>query len=77
MRLELDESSFDFSYYKNKAWFESGCFYLVRLGPIKTLASRFFDSNQKRLARKRKSQEVIGPALTNFVKPTQRSASAS
>jgi multimeric flavodoxin WrbA len=55
MRLELDESSRDFSYYKDKGWFESDYFYPVRLGALKKLAGRLFDSTATRMTKNRKS----------------------
>jgi len=55
LRLELDDSSRDYTYYKDKGWFESDYFYPVRLGPLKNLAGSLFDSVQRRMTRKRKS----------------------
>jgi len=55
MRLELDERSLDYRYYRDKGWFESDYFYPVRLNPAKKLAGDFFDSRQTRLTKKRHS----------------------
>ncbi len=54
IRLELDDSSRDYRYYKDKDWFESDYFYPVRLGPLKKVAGGLFDSIQTRLTRNRK-----------------------
>ena len=55
IKLELDDSSYDFGYYKDKGWFESDYFYPVRLGPLKKAAGRLFESIQAKRTRKRKS----------------------
>lgn len=55
IRLELDDRNYDYTYYKDKGWFESDYFYPVRLGPLKKVAGRSFDSIQARRTRKRKS----------------------
>ena len=46
MKLELDERSFDYRYYRDKGWLESEYFYPVRLGPVKKLMGKVFDSIQ-------------------------------
>lgn len=53
MRLELDESSRDFRYYKDQGWFESDYFYPVRLGVLKRLAGAFFEWLAAKTARNR------------------------
>lgn len=53
MRLELDDKSYDYRYYKDKGWFESEYFYPTRLGPMKKLAGGVFDSIQTRRTRNR------------------------
>ena len=55
VRLELDDSSLDYRYYKDKGWFESDYFYPVRLGVLKKLAGGLFDSIQRKMTRNRKS----------------------
>jgi multimeric flavodoxin WrbA len=55
MRLELDERSYDYRYYKDKGWFESDYFYPVRLGPLKQAAGNLLDSIQTRRTKKRLS----------------------
>ena len=55
MRLELDDESYDYRYYKDKGWFESEYFYPTRLGPMKKLAGSVFDSIQTRMTRNKKS----------------------
>ena len=54
MRLELDDTSYDYRYYKDKGWFESDYFYPTHLGVWKKAAGRLFDSIQARITRKRK-----------------------
>jgi multimeric flavodoxin WrbA len=53
MRLELDDSSRDYRYYKDKGWFESDYFYPTRLGPFKKVAGGLFDSLQARRTKNR------------------------
>jgi len=55
MRLELDERSFDYRYYRDKGWFESDYFYPVHLGSLKKAAGNLFDSIQTRRTKKRLS----------------------
>ncbi|MBN1421515.1 MAG: flavodoxin family protein [Planctomycetes bacterium] len=54
MRLELDETNRDYTYYQEKGWFESDYFYPTRLGVLKKAAGRLFDAMQARDTRKRK-----------------------
>jgi hypothetical protein len=58
MRLELDERSFDYRYYRDKGWFESDYFYAVRLGPAKKLAGRIIDSFQAKGTKKRQGKKA-------------------
>ena len=51
MGLMLDASSRDFTYYKDKGWFESDYYYPTRLGLLKKVAGSLFDS----IARRRRS----------------------
>jgi multimeric flavodoxin WrbA len=44
MRLELDDSCRDFTYYTDKGWFESDYYYPARLGPLREAAGKLFDS---------------------------------
>ncbi len=55
MKLELDEKSFDYRYYRDKGWFESDYFYPTRLGLLKRNAGRLFEMIQARSTRKRKA----------------------
>ena len=41
--LELDDTSRDFTYYRDHGWFESDYYYPTRLGPLKTLVGRVVD----------------------------------
>jgi multimeric flavodoxin WrbA len=54
MKLELDDRSYDYRYFKDKGWLESDYFYPVRLGVLKKLTGKAFDSIQTRATRKRK-----------------------
>jgi multimeric flavodoxin WrbA len=49
MGLMLDDSSRDYTYYKDKGWFESGYYYPARLGSLKKVAGSLFDSIARRL----------------------------
>jgi hypothetical protein len=56
MRLELNDSHFDYRYYKDKGWFESDYFYPARLGPLKKAVGRMAESVQARRTKARLSQ---------------------
>ena len=56
LRLELDERSYDYRYYRDKGWFESDYFYPTRLGPVKRAVGRLAESFQARRTRKRLKQ---------------------
>jgi multimeric flavodoxin WrbA len=43
MRLMLDETSRDYTYYRDKGWFESDYFYPVRLGALKKATGGLVD----------------------------------
>jgi multimeric flavodoxin WrbA len=43
IKLLLDESWRDYTYYKNNGWFGSNYYYPTQLNPIKKLAGNFFD----------------------------------
>jgi hypothetical protein len=43
IRLMLDETWRDYTYYRDKGWFEADYFYPVRLTPLKKAAGRLFD----------------------------------
>ena len=49
MRLELDETSRDYTFYRDKGWFESDYFYPVRLGVGKKAIGSLFDTMQTRM----------------------------
>jgi multimeric flavodoxin WrbA len=44
MKANLDESSRDFTYYRDSGWFESDYFYPTHLGPLKRVAGSAFDA---------------------------------
>jgi hypothetical protein len=43
IRLELDDSFRDYTYYADKGWFESDFYYPTRLGALKKGAGKLFD----------------------------------
>lgn len=53
MWANLDESSLDFRYYKERGWFDADYFYPTRLGPFKKLVGRLFDAIGARMAQSR------------------------
>lgn len=53
--LMLDDSSRDYTYYKDKGWFESDYYYPTRLGALKKVAGSLFDSIAMRMTRNRES----------------------
>lgn len=53
IKLMLDESYRDYTYYKEKGWFESDYYYSVKLNPFKKLIDMLFDRMAARSARKR------------------------
>ena len=44
MKLMLDDTYRDYTYFTDKGWFESEYFYPTRLGPLKKAAGSLFDS---------------------------------
>ena len=55
IKVMLDESNRDYTYYRDKGWFESGYYYPTHLGPLKKAAGNLFDSFEASRARKRVS----------------------
>jgi multimeric flavodoxin WrbA len=53
MRLELDDSFRDYTYYADKGWFESDYYYPTRLGVLKKGAGKLFDAISARMTRAR------------------------
>ena len=53
IRLELDDSSRDFTYYRDKGWLESDFYYPTDLGVLKKGAGKIFDSVSASMARHR------------------------
>jgi hypothetical protein len=53
VRLELDDSFRDYTYYADKGWFESDYYYPTRLGVLKKGAGKLFDSISARMTRAR------------------------
>jgi len=39
----LDDSCRDYTYFRDKGWFESDYFYPVKLNPLKKLSGKVFD----------------------------------
>jgi multimeric flavodoxin WrbA len=53
MKLTLDNSYRDYTYYSENGWFDSDYYYPVRLGVLKSLAGRLFDRIFARIYRNR------------------------
>jgi len=53
IRLELDDSFRDYTYYADKDWLESDYYYPTRLGVLKKGAGKLFDSMSARMTRAR------------------------
>jgi len=53
IRLELDDSSRDFTYYRDKGWLESDFYYPTDLGVLKKGAGKIFDSVSASMVRHR------------------------
>jgi multimeric flavodoxin WrbA len=53
MKLMLDDSYRDYTYYRNEGWFESDYFYPTRLGLLKKAAGNLFDLLAKSGTKKR------------------------
>ncbi len=61
IRLELDENSRDYTYYKEKGWFESDYYYPTRPGALKKAAGSLFDSVAASSLEKEK--ELVGAGI--------------
>jgi multimeric flavodoxin WrbA len=60
VKLLLDESWRDYTYYKNNGWFGSNYYYPTQLNPIKKLAGNFFDFMFTRIyGKKVRSNQVL------------------
>ena len=55
MRVMLDEASRDFTYYRDKGWFEADYYYPARLGVLTKATGSLVDSITARMASKRDS----------------------
>jgi hypothetical protein len=53
IRLTLDDRNRDYTYYRDKGWFQSDYYYPTRLGVLKRAAGSFFDSMATSGTRKR------------------------
>jgi multimeric flavodoxin WrbA len=53
IRQASDDSSRDYRYYTEKGWLESDYYYPTRLGPLKKVAGKLFDSMSASMARAR------------------------
>jgi multimeric flavodoxin WrbA len=62
IKLLLDESWRDYTYYKKNGWFESDYYYPAQLNPIKKLTGNFFDFIFNRIYRKKVPAKQILPA---------------
>jgi multimeric flavodoxin WrbA len=65
IRLTLDDRSSDYTYYRDKGWFQSDYYYPTRLGALKKTAGGLFDSMATSSTRKR-----MGGSVTTSI-PTQ------
>jgi len=54
MKLELDEKSHDYRYYRDRGWLTSDYFYPVRLSPLKKALGALFDGIGRATARRRR-----------------------
>jgi multimeric flavodoxin WrbA len=61
MKLLLNESWRDYTYYTNNGWFESDYYYPTQLNPLKKLAGKFFDFWFNRIYGKKVSGKQIQP----------------
>ncbi len=52
IRLMLNETWRDYTYYREKGWFESGYFYPARLNVFKKAAGSLFDYTTSRSAKR-------------------------
>ena len=55
MKLMLDDSNRDYTYFTDKGWFESEYYYPTHLGPLKKAAGSLFDSLATIETRRRRS----------------------
>lgn len=55
MKLELDDRSCDYRYFREHGWFESAYYYPVRLGLLKHLVGWLFDKVGTRMAQPRET----------------------
>jgi len=53
MRIMLDETSRDFTYYRDKGWFEADYYYPTRMGVLKRATGRLVDAIAARMTSKR------------------------
>jgi multimeric flavodoxin WrbA len=53
MKLELDDSFRDYTFYADKGWFDTDYYYPTRLGLLKKGVAKLFDSMSARLSRAR------------------------
>jgi hypothetical protein len=59
IRLMLDDAWRDYTYYREKGWFEADYFYPVRLNPIKRTAAHLFDYRAARSAKKQSDRRGV------------------
>ena len=62
IKLLLDESWRDYTYYKKNGWFESDYYYPTQLNPFKKMTASFFDFLFNRIYRKKVTEEQFQPA---------------
>jgi hypothetical protein len=49
MELMLNENFWDYTYFKEKGWFESDYYYPTQLNSLKKLVGKFFDFSFNRI----------------------------
>ena len=59
IRMMLEDNNRDYTYYKEKGWFQSEYYYPTHLGALKKAAGSLFDSMATRQARNRESQPAL------------------
>jgi multimeric flavodoxin WrbA len=62
IKLLLDESWRDYTYYKKNGWFKSDYYYPTQLNPLNKMAAIFFDFLFNRIYRKKVTEEQFQPA---------------
>jgi multimeric flavodoxin WrbA len=62
IKLLLDQSWRDYTYYSKKGWFESDYYYSIQLNPFKKMAGNLFDCVFNRIYKKKVTEEEFQSA---------------